>query len=75
LFPEYYEVIEHPTDLSAVKKKLTSKEFATIAETLTELRQVWENCCVFNAEESDIYVSAVTLADYTESLVKVGYDS
>ena len=71
MFPDYYETIQNPTDLSTIKKKLNSKEYATVTDVLTDIRLVWDNCCLYNAEESDIFVSAATLSEYTEALVKV----
>ena len=70
-FPEYAAVIKHPVDLTSIKKKISNKEFGSISEALSELRLVWDNCCLFNSEGSDIHAAALSLAEFTEGLVLV----
>ena len=71
MFPEYAAIIQYPADLTSIKKKINNKEFNSISEALNELRRVWDNCCLFNSEGSDIHTAALSLADLTEGLVKV----
>lgn len=72
LYPEYYELIKHPMDLDTAKRKATHGEYSSVEEALQDLRQIWENCRIFNAEGSEILQSAEACAELTEALVEVG---
>jgi hypothetical protein len=74
-FPEYYQAIANPTDLTTIKKKISFKGFNTVHDALVEIRRVWDNCRIFNAEGSEIFNAADTLADYTEQLIQVSETS
>jgi hypothetical protein len=52
VFPEYYEIIKKPMDLSTIKERIT--EYVTVEEALGDIRQIWENCRLFNAEVKNI---------------------
>ena len=69
LFPEYYEFIKNPVDLSTVKDQLSKYE--TVEECLGDIRQIWENCRLFNAEGSEISSTADLLQTELEELVEV----
>ena len=70
-YPEYYELISTPMDLSTVKEKIGSNEYANVTEALQDLRTIWDNCRQFNVEGSDILQSAETCAELLEVLVEV----
>jgi hypothetical protein len=70
-YPEYYDVIKHPMDLDTAKQKLAHGEYTSVEEVLSDLRQVWENCRLFNAEGSDILHLAEACAEMLEALVEV----
>ena len=69
VFPEYYEVIKKPMDLSSMKENINKYE--TVEEVLSDLRQIWENCRLFNAEGSDISATANMMDMELEGLVEV----
>jgi Bromodomain len=69
LFPEYYEFIKNPVDLSTIKEQLG--KYDTVEECLGDIRQIWENCRLFNAEGSDISATADLLQTELEELVEV----
>jgi hypothetical protein len=69
MYPEYYEFIKTPMDLSTLKKKLS--EYNSLEEALSDLNLIWENCMNFNQEGSEIYTTAATLAEETATLIEV----
>ena len=69
IFPEYYEVIKKPMDLTSMKENFNKYE--TVEEVLVDLRQIWENCRLFNAEGSDISATADMMDIELEGLVEV----
>ena len=68
-FPDYYEMIKKPMDLTNCRDKLNAGEYTTSDQALADLRLIWENCRLFNAEGSDIYETADTLDAETQRLV------
>ena len=69
-FPEYYEMIKKPMDITTLREKVNSGEYAAIEHALVDLRQIWENCRLFNSEGSDIYATADALDAETAQLVE-----
>ena len=68
-FPDYYEMIKKPMDLTNCRDKLNAGEYTTSDQALADLRLIWENCRLFNAEGSDIYETADALDAETQRLV------
>ena len=65
---DYPERIEHPMDLSTVKKKLKSDKYPDIEAFAEDLRLIWLNCKSYNQDGSvsnyfikNIYNQWVTL--------------
>ena len=56
-------------DLSSMKENINKYE--TVEEVLSDLRQIWENCRLFNAEGSDISATANMMDMELEGLVEV----
>ena len=73
-FPEYYELIQRPVDLTSIKKAIASGAYSSVQEALSDIRLVWANCQQFNADGSDISDIAIELAAKTEEFVQVGAD-
>ena len=69
VFPEYYEFIEYPMDLTTLKSKIST--YITIEEVITDLRIIWDNCRNFNSEGSDITKVADDFATQVESSIEV----
>jgi hypothetical protein len=67
MFPEYYEIIEQPMDLSTIKSKIN--DYSNVEEAIADIRLVWENCRIFNSDESDIVSWANALAEASEVLM------
>ena len=71
MFPEYYEVIENPMDIFTVSNRMKSGNIVSIGEALNDIRQIWDNCRIYNAEESEIYEMANEMDNETERIVEV----
>eukprot|EP00920_Eleutheroschizon_duboscqi_P027272 GHVT01066730.1.p1 GENE.GHVT01066730.1~~GHVT01066730.1.p1 ORF type:complete len:674 (+),score=192.13 GHVT01066730.1:405-2426(+) len=69
--PDYYDVIENPTDLSTMKKKCKQGEYRTRHEFGVELRQMLDNCRIYNAPQTIYYKYANEL----EAYIKPRYDA
>ena len=48
LFQDYYDKIKKPMDMSTIKKKLTSKMYASSEECIADFQQMFSNCHVYN---------------------------
>ena len=74
VFPEYYDSITKPMDLHTLRDQLNSRKSSEWSESAIEqgllnLRQIWSNCRLFNAEGSDIYATADELDAECEHMV------
>lgn len=68
-YPEYYEFIKKPVDITYIKDNLN--KYSTVNEVLTDIRLMWENCREFNIEGSEIISWSEELAMATENLIEV----
>ena len=69
VFPAYYEMIKKPMDLYTVKERLAQGDYATLDAALLDLKQIWDNCRLFNAPGSAISATANELDAETARLV------
>jgi|EP00979_Chaetoceros_neogracilis_P015450 hypothetical protein len=49
-------------DLSQVKRKIEKDEYASLHNAADDIRLVWDNCKKYNADGSDFYLLAETMA-------------
>lgn len=56
-------------DLTTWKKKIN--DYTTLKMALDDLRLVWTNCAIFNAEGSDINNTALRLGLEAEATIEV----
>eukprot|EP01031_Cornospumella_fuschlensis_P029914 gene29914-36127_t len=68
LYPEYYEVIKNPMDLTTWSKGIA--KYASLHEALSSLRLIWANCLKFNRASSDIAIRAVKVGQFAEKLIE-----
>lgn len=61
--PEYFEVVEHPMDLTLVVNKLEGGHYKDIASFASDTKLVFENAILFNGESSDVGAMAKELLD------------
>lgn len=60
-YPDYYEVITRPMDLLKIQQRLQSNPCCSVDEMFSDLTLVFNNACVYNEPDSQIYKDAVTL--------------
>ncbi|OMJ93430.1 hypothetical protein SteCoe_3545 [Stentor coeruleus] len=65
--PDYPEVIKYPMDLSTVKKNLNAGDYEDLQDFICDIQQIWDNCKLYNPEESFIYKQAIKLQEFTNS--------
>ena len=68
--PTYFEIIEHPMDLSTVEHKLKSNAYTAQDDFIADVRLIWSNALTFNASETDVYAMAEDMSIYFEDLLK-----
>lgn len=61
LYPEYYQVIDHPVDLKFIATKIQTNAYTSLTEMEKDLLQMVKNACTFNEPGSTIYKDARTL--------------
>jgi Bromodomain len=69
VFPDYYEMILSPMDFSTLRENLN--DYSSVETVLTDLRQIWENCRIYNEDTSEIVGWATELETATELLIEV----
>ena len=74
---DYPSIIKNPMDLGTLKKKIKSKEYATLYKCAEDVRLVWSNCMTYNADGSDFFKLADGLkkkweTQYTRLLQDIG---
>jgi hypothetical protein len=62
--PDYFTVIKHPMDLSLIKKKLESRQYAQAEEFESDFRLMCNNCYVYNPPDSDVVQLCRTLESH-----------
>lgn len=72
IFPEYYEAIEHPMDLTTIKDHIPS--YCKFEDFLVDLSLIWKNCMSFNAPESDIVAWVDEIRKQAQALVAEKFD-
>jgi len=60
-YPDYYTVVTDPIDLGTIQKRLESGECEGRDEFAAEVRRVWSNCFLYNAEGTDVHRMATQL--------------
>jgi protein polybromo-1 len=59
-YPDYYNIIRKPMDLSRIRQKLDNNQYETQRTFFTDLKLCFENACKFNEPDSQIYKDALT---------------
>ncbi|KAH8243896.1 hypothetical protein KR032_011238 [Drosophila birchii] len=61
IYPDYYDVIEHPIDLRLIATKIQMNAYSSLMEMERDLLQMTKNACLFNEPGSQIYKDAKAL--------------
>jgi hypothetical protein len=64
--PDYRYIISRPIDIGTISKKISSKQYKTVKQWAADVRQVWENARIYNAESSPFNMQAVNMATWFE---------
>ena len=70
LYPDYYVLIKHPIALDTIKKRVSSKIYATERELLEDTHLMFSNARIYNEEGSVVYEDAKTLEQLAISKFK-----
>lgn len=58
LYPEYYDIIEHPIDMMTIESNIREDRYNTVDDMVGDYRLMFENCRTFNEEGSEIVEDA-----------------
>ncbi|KAL3994071.1 ATP-utilizing chromatin assembly and remodelling N-terminal family protein [Acanthocheilonema viteae] len=64
--PDYYQIIKRPMDLSTIMNKLKQRLYDTPEQVIADARLIFENCRIYNEEESEICRCASNLEEFME---------
>lgn len=62
--PDYKYIIQRPIDISTIAK---SKAYKTVKQWAADIRRIWENARIYNAETSPFNSQAVTMSSWFEA--------
>ncbi|XP_072918766.1 bromodomain-containing protein 3-like [Hemitrygon akajei] len=65
---DYHNIIKHPMDLSAVKRKLGNQEYKDREEFAADMRLMFLNCYKYNPPDHEVVAMARKLQDVFEML-------
>ncbi|OLY81274.1 SWR1 complex bromodomain subunit bdf1 [Smittium mucronatum] len=68
--PDYLDVIKHPMDLSTVLSKLNDDKYTSLNEVDSDIKQIFENCFIYNGIENSISTMAKHLQKAYSNLLK-----
>uniref|UniRef100_A0A7S1FUF8 Bromo domain-containing protein n=1 Tax=Corethron hystrix TaxID=216773 RepID=A0A7S1FUF8_9STRA len=55
---DYPKIVRKMMDLGTIKRKLERGEYRTVQDVVADVRLVWKNCMLYNADGSDFYLLA-----------------
>lgn len=47
---DYYTIVKDPMDFTTIKSKLSNNEYKSVAEFVTDVNKVFDNCILYNGE-------------------------
>ncbi|RKP02568.1 hypothetical protein CXG81DRAFT_2271, partial [Caulochytrium protostelioides] len=53
--PGYLDLVKHPMDLSTAARKVAAGQYATVADFLADIHQIWANCLTYNQPGTPVY--------------------
>lgn len=65
-FPTYRKVIKYPMDLSTIKKRLQDLVYKSRDDFITDVRQIFDNCEMFNEDDSPVGTAGHGMRKYFE---------
>lgn len=74
--PDYFDVIEHPMDLSTIQSSLNNMGYKHNKELIDDILLMFRNCERYNDERSNIYAGAWQFWKATSrKIVDIGFAS
>lgn len=70
LYPDYYQIIQHPIDMNTIEKNIESDRYGTVDDIVGDYRLMFSNCRKYNEENSMIYDDANRLEKALNSKLK-----
>lgn len=70
LHPDYYEVIQHPIDMSTIESNIRAGRYATIDDIVGDYRLMFANCRKYYPETSKMHVDANILENALNEKLK-----
>ncbi|KAI0675237.1 histone acetyltransferase GCN5, partial [Trametes maxima] len=67
---DYYDVITHPMDLSTMEHKLDNNQYPDVDAFLDDAQLVFDNCRMYNPEDTVYHRSATKLEKYMRERMK-----
>lgn len=61
---DYYTVIKYPMDFNQILRKLRSGSYAKPEHCMEDIELIFDNCFLYNHEESDIFIMGKTLEHF-----------
>lgn len=61
LYPDYYQIIQHPIDMTTIEKNIENDRYGTVDDIVGDYRLMFNNCRKYNEENSMIYDDATRL--------------
>lgn len=58
LYPDYYQIIQHPIDMSTIERNIENDRYGTVDDVVGDYRLMFNNCRKYNEENSMIYDDA-----------------
>ncbi|KAJ3416032.1 hypothetical protein HDV05_003391 [Chytridiales sp. JEL 0842] len=68
LYPDYYEKIKRPIDLSTIQRKLDSNMYESIEQMRSDVNLMIQNCLLYNPKKSFGYKTGLSLQKFFQSL-------
>ncbi|XP_048458075.1 bromodomain-containing protein 3-like isoform X1 [Rhincodon typus] len=65
---DYHDIIKHPMDLSAVKRKMNNQEYRNSQEFAADVRLMFLNCYKYNPPDHEVVTMGRKLQDVFETL-------
>ena len=53
--PDYYTIIKNPMDCQTIMSRVKMVKYTNVSEMISDVRQMFTNCSVYNETSSDIY--------------------
>ncbi|CAJ0765306.1 1892_t:CDS:10, partial [Entrophospora sp. SA101] len=67
--PGYNEIVNHPTDLKTLKRRLRDGEITNTDQFHRELMLMFMNAAIYNREDTDVYRMTTMMKDHVEDQI------